>query len=151
MKTASFTVHADIRQSARWKQASAAEGFPSVGAWAASTLDAYLRAQARAGRPLPLAWRRGRFPVRLEDGETVQVSGHVSPPFGSFSGTEEGPASYAGRHRHPLVYLPDARIIATLRSFHQCKALAAELAPVLLRGELQEPGPIIERHARQSF
>ena len=49
-----------------------------------------------AGRPLPLAWRRGRFPVRLEDGETVQVSGHVSPPFGSFSGTRGRPGILRG-------------------------------------------------------
>lgn len=151
MKTASFTVRADVHQSARWKQAAEAEGFPSVGAWAALALDVYLKARARAGRPLPLAWRRGRFSVRLEGGEMVQVSGHVSPPFGSFSGTEEGPAAYAGRHRHPLVYLPDARIIATLRTYRQCQALAAEMAPALLRRELQEPGPIIERHTRDSF
>lgn len=151
MKVATYTLRADVHQSARWKQVAEAEGFPSVGAWAASALDAYLRAQARAGRPLPLAWRRGRFPVRLEGGETVQVSGHVSPPFGSFSGTEEGPASYAGRHRHPLVYLPDARIVATLRTYRQCQALASELAPALLRGELPESAPIVKRHARESF
>jgi hypothetical protein len=151
VKVATFTVRADVHQSARWKHAAHAEGFPSVGAWAAQALDAYLKARARAGNPLPLAWRRGRFSVRLEGGELVPVSGHVSPPFGSFSGTEEGPAAYPGRHRHSLVYLPDARIIATLRTYRQCQALAAELAPVLLRGELQEPGPIIERHARQSF
>ncbi len=59
MKVASFNVHADARQSARWKQAAEGEGFPSVGAWLAGAADAYLKAWARAGMPIPLAWRRG--------------------------------------------------------------------------------------------
>ncbi|HEV7508559.1 MAG TPA: hypothetical protein VGS07_27000 [Thermoanaerobaculia bacterium] len=101
---------------------------------------------ARSGRPVPLAWRRGCFTVRLEGGELVPVKGHVSPPFGSFAGTEEGPASYCGRHRHPLVFLPDCRVIATLRSFRECKTLAAEIAPALIRGELPDPAPILKSH-----
>src|SRR5215208_7053331 len=59
MRVASFTVHGTAEQSARWKRAAEAEGFASVGAWAAPALDAYLKARARAGRPLPLYWRRG--------------------------------------------------------------------------------------------
>ena len=151
MKVATFTVRADVHQSARWKQASAGEGFPSVGAWAASALDAYLEHRTRAGRPIPLAWRRGRFPVVLEDGQEVTMPGFLSPPFGAYRGTHDGPASYLGRHRHTLVHLPERRIIATLRTYRQCQALAAELAPALLRRELPEPGRIVERHTRESF
>jgi hypothetical protein len=144
VKVASFTVHADVRQSARWKQAAEGEGFPSVGGWLAVAADRHLQAVARSGRPVPLAWRRGSFTVRLEGGELVPVKGHVSPPFGSFAGTEEGPASYCGRHRHPLVFLPDCRIIATLRSFRECKTLASEIAPALIRGELPDPASILK-------
>jgi hypothetical protein len=146
VKLASFTVHADVRQSARWKQAAEGEGFPSVGGWLAVAADRHLQAVARSGRPIPLAWRRGSFSVRLDGGELVPVKGHVSPPFGSFAGTEEGPASYCGRHRHVLVYLADSRVIATLRSFRDCKILASEIAPALIRGELPDPAPIIKSH-----
>jgi len=125
MKVATFSLGADVHQSARWKQAAEAEGFPSVGAWAAQALDAYLKARARAGLPIPLSWHRRRFSITLDDGKTVSVAGHVSPPFGSFEGTEEGPAAYAGRRRHVLVNIRTGEIIATLRSFAQCKALAA--------------------------
>ena len=45
LKVATFTVHADARQSARWKQAAEGEGFPSVGAWLAGAADAYLKAE----------------------------------------------------------------------------------------------------------
>ena len=150
MKVATFTVRADVHQSARWKQAAHAEGFPSVGPCAAQALDAYLKARARAGNPLPLAWRRGRFQVRLESGAVVEVNGHVSPPFGAYRGTPDGQGR-PGRHRQTLVYAPERRIIATLRTYRQCQALAAELAPVLLRGELPHAAPIVERHARESF
>ncbi len=151
MKVATFTLRADVHQSARWKQAAEAEGFPSVGAWAAQALDVYLKARARAGRPIPLSWHRRRFSITLDGGETVSVAGHVSPPFGSFEGTEEGPAPYSGRRRHVLVHIRTGEIIATLRSFAQCKALAAEIAPALLRRELPEPARVVERHARESF
>lgn len=146
MKVASFTVHADVRQSARWKQAAEGEGFPSVGGWLAVAADRHLQAVARSGRPVPLAWRRGSFSVRLEGGGLVPVKGHVSPPFGSFAGTEEGPASYCGRHRHVLVFLASSRPIATLRSFRECKTLASEIAPALIRGELPDPASILKAH-----
>jgi hypothetical protein len=146
VKVASFTVHADVRQSARWKQAAAGEGYPSVGGWLAAAADRHLQAVARSGRPVPLAWRRGSFSVRLEGGELARVSGHVSPPFGSFAGTDKGPARYAGRGRHPLVFLPDCRIIATLRSYRECKTLAAEIAPALIRGELPDPASILKTY-----
>jgi hypothetical protein len=150
VKTASFTVRATLAQSERWKRAADAEGYTSAGGWLADAADAYLKARARAGRPLPLAWRRGRFSVKLDGGELVTVSGHMSPPFGSFCGTGEGPSAYTGRKRHVLVHLPGSNIIATLRSYRQCTALASELAPVLLRGALPDSAPIVERHVRET-
>ena len=146
MKIASFTVHADVRQSARWKQAAEGEGFPSVGGWLAVAADRHLQAVARAGRPIPLAWRLGSFTVHLDGGELARVKGHVSPPFGSFAGTDEGPASYYGGRRHVLVYLASSRPIATLKSFRECKTLASEIAPALIRGELPEPASILKTY-----
>ena len=72
VKVATFTVHADVRQSARWKQAAAGEGYPSVGGWLAAAADRHLQAVARSGRPVPLAWRLGSFSVRLEGGELAR-------------------------------------------------------------------------------
>ena len=148
MKTATFTVRATVQQSARWKQAAEAEGYPSAGAWLADAADVYLKARARAGRPLPLAWRRGRFSALLTDGTTVDVRGVVSPPFGVFQGTSHGPDTNKVR---TLVHLPSHRVIATLRNSRQCRELAAEIAPALLRGELPDPAPLIARHVRDSF
>ena len=149
MKTASFTVHASAEQSRRWKMAAESEGHRSAGSWLACAADAYLKARARAGLPIPLAWNRRRFSVRLGDGETVTVKGHTSPPFGSFAGTEDGPADYCGRKRHVLVHLPDSKIIAVLRSFRQCMALASELAPAYARDDAVAAA-ITERHRRES-
>ena len=138
MKVATFTVHADARQSARWKQAAEGEGFPSTGAWLAGAADAYLKVRARAGLPVPLAWRKGHFRVELEDGEST-VKGNVSPPFGVFYGTPAGMPYYRGGRRFTLVYIPSRRVIATLASFARCKALASELARLWYRGEGAEP------------
>ena len=148
MKVASFTVHATMAQSIAWKRAAEAEGFASVGSWAALALDAYLKARARAGHPIPLAWRRGRFRVRLDSGETISIAGHISPPFFSFRGTGDGPDPIS--NFHTLIFQPDGRLIATVRTYRQAQALAAELAPLLLRGELPDPAPIIDRHQRES-
>ena len=139
MKVATFTVHATALQSARWKQAAEGEGFPSVGSWLSAAADAYLKVRARAGLPVPLAWRKGLFRIRLEDGELVLVKGHVSPPFGVFAGVPGEPARYRGRKQHTLVYVPSRRVVATLRSFAQCKALASELVRLWYRGEGAEP------------
>lgn len=149
MKTASFTVHADPGQSTRWKQAASAEGFISVGTWAARALDAYLKARLRAGRPLPLSWSWGRFPLLLESGETVSVRGWTSPPFFIFRGTLQSGRT-PNTKNFSLLHQPDGRLIATLRTHAQARELASELAPVLLRGELPAPGPIVERHVRDS-
>jgi len=148
VKVATFTVHATAEQSIRWKRAAEAEGHRSAGTWLAAAADAYLRVRAKAGHPLPLAWRHGvRFRVRLMEGQEIEVHGVASPPFGVFQGTSHGPDRNKLR---TLVHLPTCRVIATLKSSRQCRALAAELAPVLLRGELPDPGPVVERHVRES-
>jgi hypothetical protein len=149
VKVASFTVHADAQQSVRWNRAAEGEGFASTGSWLAAAADAYLKARARAGMPIPLAWRRGRFRVTLEGREAV-VSGQMSLPFGTYHGTPSGPIPHGSTKYHSLVYLPTGRIMATLRSARQCKALAAEIAPALLRGELPDPAPIVQRHVREA-
>lgn len=146
MKVASFTVRADTRQSARWKQAAEAEGFSSVGSWAASALDAYLKHRAKAGLPIPLAWHRGRFPVVRDDGKEITVSGFLSKPFGAFRGVADRVGKWA--EQYSLVYLPTRRVVASLKTYQQCKALASELAPVLIRDE-QGGGPVVERHVRE--
>jgi hypothetical protein len=146
VKVATFTVRATVEQSARWKRAAEAEGFASVGAWAAPALDAYLRARARRGHPLPLYWRRGRFRVVLVDGSAVELQGSVSPPFAHFQGSSYGPDTNKPR---TLVDLRTGRVIATLRSARQCRELAAELAGVWLRDD-QAAASITERHQREA-
>jgi hypothetical protein len=146
VKVASFTVRATMPQSVRWKQAAEGEGFASVGSWAGRALDAYLEARTRAGRPIPLAWHRGAVRVVL-DGTEVTLRGFVSLPFGAYRGTAEGPASM-GRKRFTLVHLPSRRIVATLRSYRQCQALAAELAPFYARDEASG-APVVARHVSE--
>jgi hypothetical protein len=148
LKTASFHVRATAAQAVTWNRAAEAEGHRSAGTWLAAAADAYLKARARAGHPLPLAWHHGAFTAHLTDGRELQVRGVVSPPFGIFRGTSHGPDRNKLR---TLVHLPSGRIIATLKSSRQCRALAAELAPVLLRGELPDPAPIVERHRREAL
>lgn len=138
MKVASFTVHATAEQSRRWKIAADGEGFPSTGAWISCACDAYLKARARAGLPIPLEWRRGHFRVQLEGGE-AKVSGYLSPPFGAFCGNEKGQSTYSGRHSFVLVYVPSRRVLATVRTYAQVKALGAELARLWVRGDGSEP------------
>ena len=153
MKVASFTVRASVHQSARWKQASEAEGFRSAGAWLAAAADVYLKVRAKAGLPLPLVWRRGRFYARLEDGAEPEVRGWIARPFGIFRGDEAGPG-YHGCHTYTLAYLPARRIVATFRYARHCRALAAELAGVWARSGGEETdiraGPIVERHQREA-
>ena len=134
-----------MAQSIAWKRAAEAEGFASVGSWAALALDAYLKARAS----LPLCWRRGRFPVRLESGETVSIRGWISPPFFIFRGNLFSGWTRNTKH-FTLIHQPDGKLIATLRSHAQARELASELAPLLLRGELPDPAPIIDRHQRES-
>jgi hypothetical protein len=146
VKVASFTVRATMAQSIRWKRAAEGEGFASVGSWAGRALDAYLEARTRAGRPIPLAWHLGTVRVVL-DGKDVPLKGWQSPPFGIFCGTAHGPG-VRGSKRQTLVYLPAGRIIATLRTHRQCRALAAELAPVFARDE-HGGTATVERHVSE--
>ena len=145
MKVASFHIRASQAQAIRWKQAADGEGFASVGSWAARALDAYLEARTRAGRPIPLAWHRGTFRVIL-DGQEVPLRGMVSPPFGVFRGTADGPLNM-GCRRFTLIHLPTGRVVATLRSIRQAYALAGELAPIFAR---DKPGTAtVQRHVSE--
>lgn len=126
LKVATFTVRATVAQGARWKQAAEAEGHSSVGRWLAGAADAYLKARAAAGQPVPLGWSRGSFRVFLE-GREAEVYGFISPPFGTFRGLSSGPVT-RGQHRHTLVLLPERRILATLAYRSECCALASDLA-----------------------
>jgi hypothetical protein len=147
VKVAHFTVRASALQSTRWKQCAAADGHANVGVWLETLADNYLRTRARMGLPMPLAWHHGSFRVVLVGGREIQVCGMISPPFGEYVGTEEGPHTIT---RHwTLVHIPSRQIVATLRSARQAKALAAELAPVWLRDRDLAAG-IVERHGRES-
>ncbi len=143
VKVASFTLRATMAQSIRWKQAADGEGFSSVGSWACRALDAYLEGRRRAGKPIPLAWHKGTVRVVL-DGQETTLRGFVSPPFGIYRGTAEGPGRRACS-RFTLVHLPAGRIVATLRSLRQCYTLAAELAPIFARDE-HGGTATVERH-----
>jgi hypothetical protein len=132
VKYASFTVRGSVDQSARWKRVAEGEGYSSVGAWLAYAADAYLKARARAGRPLPLAWHRGDFLVYLRVGGDTKIHGMVSYPFAYFHGDEVGPHNNLSR---TLVHIPSKRIVAVLRSAAQCRFLASEMAPLLIRDE----------------
>ena len=142
LKVASFTVGGTQEQSIRWKRAAEAESFRSVGTWLARAADAYLRVRAKAGVPSPLAWHLGYFTVVLMTGREVETRGMVSPPFGIYRGTGSGPNRNLPR---TLVYLPGKRIVATLKTSGQCRALAAELAPVYARDDAGGSA-IVERH-----
>jgi hypothetical protein len=153
VKVASFTVGATQEQAIRWKRAAEADGHRSVGTWLAEAADLYLKVRARAGAPIALAWHWGAFRVSLEDGSTPTLRGTVSPPFGIYRGTANGPR----RGPFVLVYVPTTRILATLRHQAQCKALAAELARVWVRwdgeGGREPPpvdtGPLLVRFRRE--
>jgi len=147
VKVASFTVGATMEQSIRWKRAADADGHRAVGTWLAEAADAYLRARARAGNPVPLAWYLGRFWALLEDGEQ-EVRGAISRPFGIYCGTS-AMVGYSGRHRHTLIHLPSREVIATLRTSRQARALAAEIAPCWIRDRELAAG-VVERHRRES-
>ncbi|MBW8877634.1 MAG: hypothetical protein JF614_21925, partial [Acidobacteria bacterium] len=72
MKTIAFTVRATEKQSIRWKRAADGEGHRAVGTWLAEAADRYLEAVARAGKLVPMGWRRcAVFSVRLPDREEM--------------------------------------------------------------------------------
>jgi hypothetical protein len=153
VKVASFHVRATMAQSIAWKRAAEAHGHASVGTWIAESLDRYLDALKRAGKPLPLAWRRaGHFKVRLMDGREVEVPGRVAFPFGIFRGSVTG-EGLKGCKRHSLVYLPQGRILATMTTEGHCKALASELSRVWVRWSgnepSEDPAPLLQRFQRE--
>lgn len=150
MTTISYTVHASRDQAERWEMAAAAQGRMAIGPWLASTADAYLRQLAKAGRPMPLAWYRERFPVitfdtttRPATTEEIIVPGAISGPFGIFRGDSRGPCCEGG-YRHSLVHLPSHRIIATLPYQRSCKALAAELTVLRIDWQEKDPEKVVE-------
>jgi hypothetical protein len=152
LKVAQFTVQATVGQSARWKMAAESAGHRSVGTWIAVAIEAYLKARATAGAPIPLSWHRGHFKALLLDGSTPTLRGAISPPFGIYRGTAAGPR----QGPFVLVYVPTARILATLHYAGQCKALAAELARVWVRWDgsggtepRQDPEPVLDRFRRE--
>jgi hypothetical protein len=151
LKTASFHVRSTMAQSVAWKVAAEREGHASVGSWLADAADRHLDAIRRAGKPLALAWRKGRFRVALEGRET-ELPGFVSPPFGVFRGTAVG-RGIAGCHRYTLVYVPQARILATFRTSAQCRLLASELARLWVRWggsePTEDPAPLLQRFQRE--
>lgn len=152
LKVASFHVRATEKQSLRWKRAAESEGHASAGTWLAEAADRYLDGLQKAGRPLPLAWGKGRFRIRLEDDTEPEVRGWVARPFGIFRGTEAGPGYY-GCHLYTLAHLPTLRLVATFRTARHCKALASEIARVWVRWGGQEPvedpGPVVSRFQRE--
>ena len=149
MKVANFTVRADARQSVRWKRAAQAYGHSSTGAWLAEAADAYLDGLIRAGKPLPLAWTRGRFRVRLEDGSEPELAGWIARPFGHFHGSQFGPIRSGGTHTHSLVLLAERKILAAFRYARLCRVLAAELVVPFARDEQAKASATIERHERE--
>jgi hypothetical protein len=136
MKVAAFTVRGTVAQSARWKQAAEAEGHSSVGAWLARAADGYIRAATLTGRPRPLAWHKAAFRAVLESGPAM-VRGQISPPFASYRGNRAD--HWRGAHSHVLVILSTGRILATLPTARDCKALASELARLWVRWDGSEP------------
>jgi hypothetical protein len=155
LKMATFTVRATERQALAWNRAAQAHGHASTGSWIAEALDHYLDALKKAGKPLPLAWNRfGRFKVRLMDGREIEVPGRTSPPFAIFRGSGMGPGQ-RGSSPRTLVFLPEARIVATLRSERACKALASELSRVWVRwgGQVpaEDPAPLLQRFQREDM
>lgn len=145
MKTVQYNCRGSEEQARRWQRATEADGYRSVGAWLAWAADCFLKARARAALPVPLAWSLGSFPVVLDGAERV-LRGWISPPFAYFRGTSAGP-SYPGRHRYTLCY--SARLVATLPTAAQCRRLASEMAPLILRDEAKASA-LVERHVRES-
>jgi len=155
LKVATFTVRATMAQSIAWKRAAEAEGHAAVGTWLAEAADRHLDALRRAGKPLPLAWGKGRFRVRLESGTEPEVRGWIARPFGLFHGTQAGPLLHGGSHLYTLTYLPARRPLATFRTAAHCKSLASELSRLWVRWGGQEPAedpaPLLQRFQREDL
>ncbi len=122
MKTASITLSPSADQSAEWRWAAKEEGFRSVRTWIAFAVDAYVN--ARAGEPLPLAWRRGTVNVDLPDGSTVDTRGWQAEPYAIFRGDGFGPAAL-NKKTFSLLYLPNRQLLVTFHSLKHCQEMAA--------------------------
>jgi hypothetical protein len=144
VKAVQYNCRGSEEQAHRWQRACEADNFRSVGAWLAWAADNFLKSRARAALPVPLAWSLGSFPVIL-DGVELQIRGWLSPPFYVFRGDARG-RSYHGRHLYTLCHL--SRVVATLKTFQQCKRLASEMAPVIFRDEARASA-LVERHVRE--
>jgi hypothetical protein len=153
VKIAEFTTHATAEQSARWKQVSAAEGFPSVGAWLARAGDAYIKARFKSALPVPLGWARASyFEAVLHDDQKHRVRGWLSRPFGIFRGDSRGRAPKC--ELFSLTYIPTGRLLATCRTMRDAKVLASELARIWVRWDgsggdeppaAKDSAPVVER------
>jgi hypothetical protein len=87
--------------------------------------------------------------VRFEGGDLVTVNGHASMPFFAYRGTATGHNPIS--NHYSLARLPGGEVVATLKTFQQVKALAAELVSVLIRGDpFPAPGAVVERHEREA-
>ena len=144
MKTAQFNVRASQEQAHRWQRATEADGYRSVGSWLAWAADSFLKARARAALPVPLAWSLGSFPVVLDGSERL-VRGWLSPPFYIYRGNKAG-RSYPGRHLYTLCH--GSRVVATMKAAKQCRQLASELAPFVVRDEAKASA-LVERHVKE--
>ena len=136
-----------------WKRAADSEGFNSCGSWLARAADGYLKLRAKAGLPLPLAWRHGQFRVTLEDGSEPEVRGWIAPPFGYFHGAQDGPIPWGCTKHYSLVYLLRRRLVATFRYAKECRMLGAELAAIYARSDGEgdtRAGPLIERYEKEA-
>ncbi len=77
------------------------------------------------------------------------MRGWTSPPFFIYRGNPSSGWTRNTKH-FSLIHQPDGKLVATLRSHAQARELASELAPLLLRRELPDPAPVIDRHQRES-
>ncbi|HWW95484.1 MAG TPA: hypothetical protein VN375_19090 [Vicinamibacteria bacterium] len=122
LKADRLTLHPSADQLAKWRRATREEGFHSVRTWAAFAIDAYVN--ARAGEPLPLAWRRGTVNVDLPDGSAVDTRGWQADPYAIFRGDGSGPAAL-DKKTFSLLYLPNRQLLVTFHSLKHCQEMAA--------------------------
>jgi|SRR6476661_4131273 len=99
--------------------------------------------------PEPLVWKQESFRVRVavdpcsKEVHEIEVQGPVSGLFGIFRGDSRGPSS-DGRHVFPLIHLPTARILSTLRLRRQCVAMATEFALLSVPWHETDPEKVVE-------
>ncbi|HEV7506488.1 MAG TPA: DUF4411 family protein [Thermoanaerobaculia bacterium] len=59
-----------------------------------------------------------------------------------------------GCQRHSLVFIPGARVLATMRTEGHCKVLVSELARLWVRWggsePAEDPGPVLDRHGEKT-